>query len=347
MEIRVYRPDLRRVGQIENQTSVQWTRRYFAPGEMEIHAPITPKNLELLAEGNLIGLPDSAEAAVIEDIEKEESDIKNEITVKGRFLSSYMDRRTIKTVFNYSGRIEDAIRALYAQVVPLPLVILAPDIGSTATIDFQASFKNLDIIVEKLARQGLLGIRFRPDYLNRQIIFEIYQGKDRSVSQGANGRVIFSESYNNLTNAIYKYNNQLYKTKAIVGGEGEGLDRVIVEVGEGEGLDLREMFVDARDLSSEGLTTEQYKAALRQRGLDALTEAAKAESLEAEVDPNINFSYKTDWDLGDIVTVKKKKWGYYMDQRVTEVKEVYEYGGGYVVPTFGSPLPEKIDWSDK
>ena len=47
------------------------------------------------------------------------------------------------------------------------------------------------------------------------------------------------------------------------------------------------------------------------------------------------------------ITVKKKKWGYYMDQRVTEVKEVYEYGGGYVVPTFGSPLPEKIDWSDK
>ncbi len=33
---------------------------------------------------------------MIEDIENEESDLKNEITAKGRFLSSYMDRRLIK-----------------------------------------------------------------------------------------------------------------------------------------------------------------------------------------------------------------------------------------------------------
>lgn len=347
MEVRVYRPDLRRIGQIENQTSIQWTRRYFAPGEMEIHAPITPKNLELLVKNNVVSLPGAAEAAIIEDIEKEESDIKNEITIKGRFLSAYMDRRTIKTVFNYNGRIEAAIRAIYGVCVPIPLVEFGEDSGSEGTIEFQASYKNLNIIVEKLARQGLLGVRFRPDFYNRRIIFETYQGKDRSMSQGVNGRVTFSESYNNLTNAIYKYNSQLYKTKAIVGGEGEGLNRVIVEVGEGEGLDLREMFVDARDLSSDGLTAEQYRAALQQRGREALTEAAIAESLEAEVDPNINFTYKTDWDLGDIVSVKKKKWGLYMDQRVTEAKEVYEYGGGYVVPTFGSPLPETIDWSDK
>lgn len=34
-------------------------------------------------------------------------------------------------------------------------------------------------------------------------------------------------------------------------------------------------------------------------------------------------------------------------QRITELQEVYEYGGMYVVPTMGDALPEKIDWSDK
>ena len=35
------------------------------------------------------------------------------------------------------------------------------------------------------------------------------------------------------------------------------------------------------------------------------------------------------------------------NQRITELQEVYEYGGMYVVPTMGDALPEKIDWSDK
>ena len=113
---------------------------------MEIHAPITPKNLELLVKDNVVSLPGAAEAAIIEDIEKEESDIKNEITIKGRFLSAYMDRRTIKTVFNYNGRIEAAIRAIYGVCVPIPLVEFGEDSGSEGTIEFQASYKNLNIL---------------------------------------------------------------------------------------------------------------------------------------------------------------------------------------------------------
>ena len=136
------------------------------------------------------------------------------------------------------------------------------------------------------------------------------------------------------------------KTKAIVGGQGDGAQRVVVEVGGGSGLDLREMFVDARDLSPEDLTAAQYKEVLKQRGYEALQEAIEAESLECETAPEINFKYKSDYDLGDIVTIKKKSWGLYMNKRITEIQEVYEYGGGYVVPTLGDPLPETIDWGN-
>ena len=55
-------------------------------GNFEIHAPITDRNLQLLAKGNIISKRGSEEAGVIEDIENEESDIKNEITAKGRFF---------------------------------------------------------------------------------------------------------------------------------------------------------------------------------------------------------------------------------------------------------------------
>lgn len=347
MEIRVYNADLYRIGQIENQTSLIWTRKFFEAGNFEIHAPITPKNLSLFVAGNIVSIKGAKEAGVIESIEKEESDIKNEITVKGRFLSSYCDRRIIRGTVNYeNAKIEVVMRELLTRCAKIPLVELGELHGFDPRISFQATYRNLQTVLTKIAKFGLIGYRFTPDFDEHKIIFDTMQGTDHSFAQSTNNRVVFSEDYNNLSNAIYKYNDQALKTLAIVGGQGEGAERVVVEVGGGSGLDLREIFVDARDLSQEDLTAAQYREVLRQRGIDELNANIRAESLECETAPSINFTYKKDYDLGDIVTVKKKSWGLYMNQRITEIQEVYEYGGGYVVPTLGDPLPETIDWGN-
>lgn len=346
MEVRIYGRNLFRIGQIENQTSLIWTRKFYEPGTFELHAPITDENLYMLQEGNIIGKKGSDEAGIIEDIEKEESDIKNEITVKGRFLSSYMDRRLIKKTVNFSGYIEVAMRQLYSGCIPIPLVELGSLNGFTERAEFQVTMKNLLAYENKLSRAGAIGFRYRPDFVNHKIIFETYKGKNRALNQHENNRVIFSEDYNNLNNAIYKYNSQNLKTFAIVGGQGEGDARTYYELGGGEGYDLREVFVDAKDLNPEGMTAAQYKAALLQRAQETLNESIVSESLECETEAAINFTYKEDYDLGDIVTVKKKKWNLYMNQRITELSEVYEYGGMTVVPTFGDPLPEKIKWDE-
>ena len=347
MEARIYDRELNFKGVIENHTSLIWCRKYYEPGNFEIHAPITDRNLQLLEKGNIISKRGSEEAGVIEDIENEESDIKNEITAKGRFLSSYMDRRLIKSTVNFSGKIEVAMRQLLEGATPIPLVELGTLNGFSETVEFQATMKNLMLYETKLAKAGAIGYRFRPDFRLKKILFETYKGTDRTTAQGVNSRVIFSESYNNLNNVIYKYNDQQYRTKAIVGGKGEGAARVYVEVGGGTGLDLREIFVDAKDIQSEGMTAAAYRAALTQRGNEALATNIIAESVECETEADINFKYKVHYNLGDIVTVKKKKWGITLNQRITELQEVYEYGGMYVVPTMGDALPEKIDWSDK
>lgn len=346
MEIRIYNPELYRAGQIENQTSLIWTRKFYEPGTFELHAPITDENLSLLRRGNIVGKKGSEEAGIIEDIEQEESDIKNEITVKGRFLSSYMDRRLIKKTVNFSGKIEVAMRQLYAGAVPVPLVVLGKLNGFTEKADFQVTMKNLLTYEGKLSRAGGIGIRWRPDFVKRQIVFETYQGKDRTTAQHKNNRVVFSEDYNNLNNAIYRYNDQNLKTFAIVGGQGEGDARTYYELGGGSGLGLREVFVDAKDINPEGMSAAEYKAALLQRAQETLNASIVAETLECETEAAINFTYKKDYDLGDIVTVRKKKWNLYMNQRITELQEVYEFGGMTVVPTFGDPLPESIKWDE-
>lgn len=346
MEIRIYNRDLYRQGQIENQTSLIWTRKFFEPGTFELHAPITDENLELLQPGNIVGKKGSQEAGIIEDVEREESDIKNEITVKGRFLSGYMDRRLIKTTVNFDGKIEVAMRQMLSSVVQIPLVELGSLNGFTETVRFQATMKNLMKIETKLAKTGAIGYRFTPDFINKKIIFDTYQGKDRTFRQTVNNRVIFSEDYNNLNNALYRYNDQNLRTFVVVGGEGEGSARKYVTLGGGVGYDLRELFVDAKDIQSEGISTAEYEQALYQRGQEALNEAIASESLECETEAAINFTYKEDYDLGDIVTIRKKKWGLYMNQRITELQEVYQYGSLTVVPTFGDPLPETINFNE-
>ena len=342
MEIRIYDSELYFQGVMENQTSLIWNRKYFEAGNFELYTPITEDNLKLMKKGNIIWMRGSDDAGVIEDIKLEESNDKNEITAKGRFLSSYMDRKLIKGVKNFKGTVENAMRELYSDD-PIPLVELGELQDFPETVEFQVSYKNLLTYENKLARSGALGFRFKPKFDERKILFEIYKGVDRTTAQGINNRVIFSESYNNLNNAIYRENTQLYKNVAYVGGEGGK----IVVVGDAEGLERREIFVDAKDIQSDGLSSAEYEALLRTRGEEALANNRIENTFECNTGADANFQYKKNYDLGDIVTVKKKKWDIAVNERITEIREIYEFGGRRIEPTFGDALPESIDWSDK
>lgn len=347
MEIFVYDRYFRRKGIIENHTSLQWHRKYYDCGTFELHAPVTSKNLQYLEPGNVISIGDKKEAAVIRgDQSEEESTLVNEIVRTGYFLPIYFNDRLTGPLFNYSGTVENAMRYMINHAEDIPLLQIADGIGDLTEIEFQATYKNLLSYMSKLARYAEIGFRVVPDFKKKKMTFETYKGIDRTQKQGKNPRVIFSESYKNLNQAKHNYSDENYKTKVIVGGAGEGNNRTYVTVGGGTGFDLREYFLDAKDINKDELTNAQYLAALRIRGEEFLAENGIFENFEAEAEADVNFTYGKDYDLGDIVTVKKKKWGKTQNLRITEICEVYEYGGMYVVPTFGDALPTTINWDD-
>ena len=348
MEIFVYDRDFRRLGQIENHTSLQWKRKYYECGTFELHCPVTAQNLELLKPGNIITIGDKREAAVIRgDQTEEESTLVNEIVRNGYFLPCYLGDRLTGPMFNYSGTVENAMRQLLQRMTTVPyLEVAAGQTGDTTQVIFQATYKNVLEYLTKLARSAEIGFRIRPDFKARKMIFETYKGVDRTQRQGENSRVIFSESYGNLNQAKHTFSDETAYTKVIVGGQGEGATRTFVTVGGGTGFDLREVFLDEKDINKDELTDAQYLEALRTRGRDYLMENASVENFEAEVEADVNFIYGQDYDLGDIVTIKKKKWNTTQNLRITELCEVYEYGGMYVVPTFGDALPTQIKWDD-
>ena len=349
MEIRIYSQALRLQGIIENQTSLVWHRRYYDVGYFELHAPVTADNVRLLQRGNLIWKRGAVEAGVIEDLKLEETATLNQIVAKGRFLESYMNRRVIYPTFNFEGTVENAMYALYDSLTDaIPYVEKGTPQGFADTCTFQVTWKELLTCETKLAQSANLGFRFRPDFNAHKIYFEIYQGLDRTRSQHVNSFVEFSEKFDNLNSATYNVNDQLMKTVAYVAGEGEGSSRVVVTVGDTEstGYARRELYVDAKDLSSDDLTQAQYLDALRQRGYEKLNENLLSETLECVIMPLGNFNYKVDYDLGDVVTAKKNNWGIGQDLRITEIEEIYEHGAMQVAPTLGNPLPTTLNMED-
>lgn len=350
MEVRIYTADMQFRGLIENQTSVLWNRKYFEPGDFELYCPVTPNNHSLLKRGRLVWIRGAAEAGVIESLMMEQNDVKNQITAKGRFLSSYMSRRLIRPTYNIqNGLVETAMRTILSNAVPIPLVQLGPIKGFPERVSFQATYKNLQDYETKLAKYANIGYRFRPDFTNKTITFELYKGNDRTFNQTVRPRVVFSEGYNNILSARYTVNDQLLKTVCYVGGQGEGSARIYAIAGDDSltGLARREVYINASDISREDLTDAEYMAALVQRGNNELKDDALAESVECVTDANSNFKYKRDYDLGDIVAVRKENWDIAIDLRITELTEIYEYGAMKVSPVFGTPLPSSIDWSER
>ena len=162
-----------------------------------------------------------------------------------------------------------------------------------------------------------------------------------------NPHVVFSKQYENLNDVTYTYSDNKYGTVFYIGGEGEGEERKIVRLAMGEesGEELREVFIDAKDIRQEELSDSEYEEALLERGKEKAADYVKIESIEAEVE-DTNFIYKEDWDLGDLVTVQKSEWEITLNVRITEVQEVYEDGGVSITPTFGDALPETLDLSE-
>jgi len=68
MELYIYSPAIELRGVIDVYSSLRWRRRFFEPGEFELHAPASAENIAMLAENNIIHRVDRKEAGIIEGV---------------------------------------------------------------------------------------------------------------------------------------------------------------------------------------------------------------------------------------------------------------------------------------
>ena len=346
MELYVYNEALEQQGVIDSFSSLRWRRRFFEPGEFELHAPATEENLSLLRAGSILHRLDRQEAGIIESVKITGNENGgNEIEADGRMASSLLDRRIITPAISFSGTVEDAMRKIVSDNAivsrPIDFLALGQTGGFLTACSFQALGKNVLTVLEALSKSAPLGFRVRLDVPNRKWVFEVYSGADRSVGNIGNPYVLFSDGFENISGPSYTLDTTGYGNFAYVACSSDSGAQTIVEVDRTGGGARRELWVDAGDIQKGTLTDDEFRAQLTQRGLDQLAETAKVENFEASAVGTENFQYLIDWDLGDIVSFEK--WGLRLDQRITEVEEVYENGVETITPVCGTPLPETLN----
>ncbi len=341
MELLIYNPALELIGILDTASDIIWHRVYSTAGDFEVHASVTDLSLDLLKTQNIVTKLDTVEFGFIEAITIEQTEEGETIKASGRFGSSLLGRRIIFDETTLNSTVELAMRNLVSQAAITPTnpdrLIPALQLGNLnsypETVNLQVTYKNLLSTLRDLSETSGIGYRCRFDPSTKKIVFETFKALDRSALQSTNPKCLFSTDFDTLMSSNYAISEEDKTNVALVGGEGQGIDRKLVIVGSVSGSERREVFVNAKDQRKDELNLVEYEQLLAQKGSLVLNN--QIEHFEGEVIADGNLKYKTDYDLGDIVTIENTKWGKQIHVRITEITEVYDQNGSSIIPVFG------------
>lgn len=352
MEPMILDRDFNTIAILDVYESLLWVERYASYGDFEIYAAPNDVLLESLKTGYYLWLKDSEQVMIIEDIELV-SDVEtgNRLIVTGRSLESILDRRIIWKQTILDGYLQGQIQKLLNENIISPtdpsrkipnFIFESTDDPTITSLKVSAQFTgdNLYDSIKGICDAAGLGFRITLSNTN-QFIFKLYNGVDRSYNQTKNPYVIFSPSFDNIISSNFFESIKNLKTVTLVAGEGEGSDRKTLEVSKneaGSGLDRREMYTDARDISTTTeddveLTPEEYNEQLRQRGLEKLSEFTRTEMFDGQADYQRMYIYGVDYFKGDIVQISNE-YGFESSSRVSEIIRSQSIDGLLIYPTF-------------
>lgn len=329
-----------------------WTERFNLPGEFELYLPTNAPGLSFIVPDNFVQLKQSKRTMIIESLYLN-TDIEegNQYVVKGRSLESILDRRVIRYQTILNGSLQTGVATLLNQNAISPsdtnrkitkLIFEASTDPLITGLTFKDQFHGETLLdaITYICKSAGIGFKITVNTLG-QFVFKLYAGVDRSYGSLGDSIVLFSPKMDNLTTSQYLFSRKDHKTTTLVGGEGEGFIRKTLDVDRSGGplteLDRREGFEDASNISSSysggTLSLAEYNELLAYRGQSYLSEHRDFEAFDGQVDPNINYVYDVDYELGDLVQIENE----YGLTGTTQVKEYIfseDKTGEKVFPTF-------------
>ncbi len=334
---------------VDNYKSLIWTTRYYDHGDFEIVVPLNKITATCCQATYYIMRDDDENIGIIEKVEAKISETDEEILiVSGRFATQILARRIIAEQTEVNGTVAEAINQLITDAIISPTIperqisnFVLGDYSTEETITAQYTGKNLYTVIHDICTQYGLGFKITLNE-NKQFVFSLYKGVDRSYNQSENPYVVFSNVYDNLINIEFQVDFRNVITTVLSAGEGEGLQRKTVWVSNPNisvlpavGLYRYEYYLDARNTSSnEGEISEQdYLDQLAELGKENFTPYEMTTAGEVLF---TSIEFKKDVNIGDLVVVEDSRLAQAFTVRIIEVIESISESGAYtIIPTFG------------
>lgn len=350
MNLFVLDEQFNRVAVVDDYMSVIWTTRYFERGDFELCVMATTENVDLFRIGRYVVRESDVTATAYKSVmiimrTQIESDVEQGDTmiISGYDLKDILHRRIIWPQIALNSTVTANLKSIIdANVISPSMTGRAisnfgygshDTVKQNPTVDVQFTGQNVGEVIEENCKK--YGFGYDVILSSGQFLMSWKQGEDRSLDQNTNQPVIFSEGFDNLLSSSYDYDKRIFRNLAFVAGEGEGTARKMNTYGTGTGLSRFEMFVDARDISSNNgqISATEYNKMLANRGAERLTDNAIAILFEGSIDNNVNYRLGVDYNLGDIVQVSNP-FGIELSARITEIIMSDNENGMEVIPTF-------------
>lgn len=363
--VQIINPTTRQlVAIVDSFKSVIWKSVYYGVGQFEIYAPATEKNLLYLRSGYFVTVPNNINCGIIDTVQITNSEQDGKMIVaSGSFAKKILSQRIIYrfvstysvTAATLSGNVAEACWKLIndncgtsapsyrrfssfgrGAVNNLPATIV-DDNGAAATK--QVTYDNLLDYTDALLQEYDYGAYVWLDMFSGDLLYVMYAGADRSVdNKDGNDALIFSTEFDNLLSSEYSYTSTEYRTTAIIGGQGEALERFVSRVGDSAaGYNRRELWVDANGVSRTvknaddeeiTYTDAEYNTILVSQGKNALSEHTRLESFTGEIDlSNSKYVYGNDYSVGDIITIEDQEINRRANCRILSITEVQDENG--------------------
>lgn len=346
---------------IDEYISLIWNERYNEAGDFELILPKSSPVIPYMAMNNYLWSADSDKLMIIENYKTQSDILSgDEILYSGRSLESILDRRIVWQQTTVSGKVQDVIRKLLNDSIifqkkngnvwideyetsdrRIENFRFEPNsdakLAEITMPEAQFTGDNIYEVINTITKLYKVGyeIYLNPttrewideetgehyQYTANQFIFKLYLGVDRSSKQTTVPQIEFSENNENLLSSLTTILGDTYRNVALIAGEGEGLSRRTKTYGTETGLTRRELFVDARDISSNdgAISNDSYLKLLEERGKEKLKDYEVKKETDTDVDTNNQlYELGVDYMLGDVVE-NVDSFGIRSRSRITEI----------------------------
>ena len=310
--------------------NLQWTRRYYESGEFMMELPLNIYD----PSWAYIGTVDRPELGMIQKVQEYgEGDVR--VLLSGFFCEKMLDDKTCYPRYvGDADNTETAVRNIFAKYKKdLPIKLGTPNdplLGDRT----QSNFSD-DQLGEKLfsileSRECSYRVEF--EFVNNELIFNVWQGKDRTQAQNKNPYQVFSSEFGNLINKDITIDDSAYKNYAImpVNADDNGVEQDVYYLDLSNGGYRKEIVFDMRYLfPSEEQSMQEFKDSVLQEGMELLVPYAIVEEIYVEQAGDIG--YMINYDLGDKCDVVLNDIGLQLETRIVEVLEVFKADGGHEI----------------